>query len=129
MADSPYPETPSLGDGLFANDMASCPQPVYKMMRENAPVIRLGEDSVLLTHHDEVMQALRGADLFSSDMEAVALGNVRPLIPLQIDPPDHLKYRKLLDPLFAPREVAALETEVRRLTNELIDDFIAVGEV
>ena len=127
--DSPYPETPSLGDGLFANDMATCPQPVYKMMRENAPVIRLGEDSVLLTRHDEVMQALRGADLFSSDMEAVALGNVRPLIPLQIDPPDHLKYRKLLDPLFAPREVAALETEVRRLTNELIDAFIADGEV
>ena len=129
MADTAHPETPSLGDGLFANDMSSCPQPVYKMMRENAPVIRLNEDSVLVTRHDGVMQALRGAEVFSSDMDAIALGNVRPLIPLQIDPPDHLKYRKLLDPLFAPREVAALETEVRRLTNELVDAFIADGQV
>jgi cytochrome P450 len=99
------------------------------MMREASPVIRLDERSVLLTRHDEVMQALRGAEAFSSDMDAIALGNVRPLIPLQIDPPDHLKYRKLLDPLFAPREVAALETEVRRLTNELVDAFVADGEV
>jgi cytochrome P450 len=134
MADTQIPETqipdpPSLGDGLFADNMSACPQPVYKMMREMAPVIRLDEQSVLLTRHDEVMQALRGADVFSSDMDAIALGNIRPLIPLQIDPPDHLKYRKLLDPLFAPREVAALETEVRRLTNELVDAFIADGEV
>jgi cytochrome P450 len=123
------PDTPSLGDGLFANDMSSCPQPVYKMMREHAPVIRMDGHSVLLTRHDEVMQALRAAEVFSSDMDAIALGNVRPLIPLQIDPPDHLKYRKLLDPLFAPREVAQLETEVRRLTNELVDAFIADGAV
>ncbi len=128
MADA-HPETPSLGDGLFVDDMAACPQPVYQMMREHAPVIRTADDSVLLTRHDGVMQALRGADTFSSDMDAIALGNVRPLIPLQIDPPDHLKYRKLLDPFFAPREIALLETEVRRLTNELVDAFIADGEV
>ena len=129
MADTPLPDTPTLGDGLFANDMSSCPQPVYKMMREHAPVIRMDGHSVLLTRHEEVMQALRSADVFSSDMDAIALGNVRPLIPLQIDPPDHLQYRKLLDPLFAPREVALLETQVRRLTNELIDGFVADGEV
>jgi cytochrome P450 len=127
MADA-YPETPSLGDGLFVDEMSACPQPVYKMMREHAPVIHT-DDSVLLTRHDTVVSALRSADTFSSDMDAIALGNVRPLIPLQIDPPDHLKYRKLLDPLFAPREVAQLEVEVRRLTNELVDSFIADGEV
>ena len=49
------------------------------------------------------MEALRHPELFSSDMDAVELGNMRPLIPLQIDPPDHMKFRKILDPLFAPR--------------------------
>jgi cytochrome P450 len=123
------PATPTLGDGLFAADMSTCPQPVYRMMREHAPVIRTSEHSVLLTRHTEVMDALRGADRFSSDMEAMPLGNIRPLIPLQIDPPEHVKFRKLLDPLFAPREVARLEDEVRRLTNELIDDFVEDGAV
>ena len=55
-------------------------------------------------------------------MDAIDIGNVRPLIPLQIDPPDHVKFRRLLDPLFAPREVAKLEAEVRSLVNDLIDD-------
>ncbi|MEX2255254.1 MAG: cytochrome P450 [Acidimicrobiia bacterium] len=109
--------------------MNSCPQPVYAAMRAHAPVIRTDGRSVLLSRHEDVMDALRDAELFSSDMDAVRLGNVRPLIPLQIDPPDHLKFRKLLDPLFSPREVVKLEPEVRRLTNELIDGFIADGRV
>ena len=38
----------------------------------------------------------------------LALGAGRPLIPLMLDGEDHTKYRKLLDPLFAPRHVARL---------------------
>lgn len=119
----------TLGDGLMDTDMNACPQPVYAAMRAHAPVIPIGEGSVLLVNHTDVMAALRDAETFSSDMDAISLGNVRPLIPLQIDPPEHLKYRKLLDPLFAPREVARLEPEVRRLTGELIDAFVADGHV
>jgi len=131
MAESQYPSTaaPTLGDGLFDGDMSKCPQPLYKMMREHAAVIRADERHVLVTRHAEVMDTLRDAETFSSDMDAVPLGNDRPLIPLQIDPPDHLKFRKILDPLFAPRAVARLEPEVRRLTNELVDAFIEDGTV
>ena len=57
------------------------------------------------------------------------LKNVRPLIPLQIDPPEHKKFRKLLDPIFAPREVARLEEPLTRSVNELIDRFIDKGVV
>lgn len=131
MADSQYPggDAPTLGDGLFDGDMSKCPQPLYEMMREHAAVIRTDEHHVLVTRHGEVMDTLRDAETFSSDMDAVPLGNERPLIPLQIDPPDHLQFRKILDPLFAPRAVALLEPEVRRLTTELIDAFIEDGEV
>jgi cytochrome P450 len=117
------------GEGLLDADMNACPQPVYAAMRARSPVIHTDDEHVLLVDHAGVMAALRDADLFSSDMDAVRLGNVRPLIPLQIDPPDHLKFRKLLDPLFAPREVARLEPEVRRLTSELIDAFAPDGHV
>ena len=44
---------------------------------------------------------LRHHELFSSAVD-MPLGNVRPLIPLNIDPPKHATYRKILDPLFAP---------------------------
>lgn len=131
MADSTYPSggAPSLGNGLFDGDMSRCPQPLYRMMREHAAVIRADATHVLVTRHTDVMDTLRDAETFSSDMDAVPLGNDRPLIPLQVDPPDHLKFRKLLDPLFAPRAVALLEPEVRRLTTELIDAFIEDGSV
>jgi cytochrome P450 len=111
------------------DDMAANPQPLYRMMREFAPVIETDDGGIMVTRHEDVMYALRNPELFSSDMDAISLGNVRPLIPLQIDPPDHLKFRKILDPLFAPREVAKLEGDVRDLTNSLIDEFVDRGRV
>jgi cytochrome P450 len=38
-----------------------------------------------------------------------------------------VKFRRLLDPLFAPREVGKLEGAVRSLVNDLIDDFVDTG--
>ena len=50
------------------------------------------------------------------------------IIPLEIEPPDHRKYRALVDPLVSPKAVLALETSIRALANELIDKFIDKGE-
>jgi cytochrome P450 len=57
------------------------------------------------------------------------MGGIRPLIPLDLDGTEQVKYRRLLDPLFAPRQVALLEPRVRQLADELIDGFIDNGEV
>ncbi|MBL8774982.1 MAG: cytochrome P450 [Acidimicrobiales bacterium] len=103
--------------------MARAPQPVFAEMRAAMRVLPM-EGSVVLAGRAEVDEALRQADVFSSNMSAVDLQNVRPMIPLQIDPPDHKKYRRILDPLFAPRKVAAeLEEPVTELVNELIDEL------
>lgn len=103
------------------------PQPGYTELRETMPVMRVPDGPIVLTRHDDVMFALKNPDLFSS-VNAIEIGNIRPLIPLQIDPPDHVKYRRLLDPIFAPREMAKLEPKVRALVNDLIDEFIERGE-
>ena len=70
---------------------------------------------------------LRHADEFSSRVE-MSLGNVRPLIPLNVDPPQHSKYRKLLDPLFAPKRMDEQEEDITRRVNGFIDTFIDRGE-
>jgi cytochrome P450 len=67
--------------------------------------------------------------MFSSNMSAIDLKTRRPLIPMSIDPPAHRKYRKLLDPLFAPQRMKPLEDPVTRLANELIDEFVDDDEV
>ena len=118
------------GTGLFGApaDMAAHPQPVFKSMRDGSPVLAM-DQAVILSRKVDIDEALRHPEIFTSNMSAVDLKNVRPLIPLQIDPPDHKKYRKLLDPIFAPRLMTAMEDEVAVLVNDLIDRFIDRGEV
>ena len=106
-------------DGLPMNDpeFNRHPQSGYRMLRDSGPVVtlpgivpsRANADAHLVGRHADVVTVLRSPDIFSSRFDAVHIGQVRPLIPLQIDPPDHAKYRKLLDPLFAPRRIALLE--------------------
>lgn len=103
------------------------PQPMYKALRESAPVFRAPQ-AVVLSRLADIEMALKRTDLFSSNMDAVDLGNLRPLIPLQVDPPDHAKYRRILDPLFTPREMARREVYVAELVNEMIDRFADRGE-
>jgi cytochrome P450 len=115
------------GGSDFDPEIAAAPQASYRAMQEHMPVLRM-DGMVMISRHEDVMYALRHPEVFSSNMDAIDIGNVRPLIPLQIDPPDHIKFRRLLDPLFSPKEAAKLEPEVRRLVNELIDGFEASGE-
>ena len=130
---------PQDGAGYGGNPMAGMdpefaahPQPIFKMLRDETPVLSVPMPSgpgVLLTRKAEIMEALRHPEIFSSNMDAVDLKNPRPMIPLQIDPPDHKKFRKLLDPIFAPRKMQAMDDEVSTLVNNLIDRFIDKGEV
>lgn len=123
---APDPEATSLF-GMDAETRAH-PQPMFKLMREHTPVLSM-DGSVILSRRAEIDEAFRNPELFSSNMSAIDLGNVRPLIPLQIDPPQHKTYRKILDPLFAPREMAKLEGPLAARVNALIDEFIERGEV
>ena len=126
MSETELSDSPEMPEGRFDFDAAG-PQAIYDLMREHSPVLR-ADGGAIIARHEDVEFALRSADIFSSDMDAVSIGNVRPLIPLQVNPPEHVKYRRLLDPLFAPKQVALLEADVRKLSNQLIDDFIHGGE-
>jgi cytochrome P450 len=118
------PDAEGDGDPFSQMDpeMARCPQPLYRDMRSAMRVMPM-DGSVVVGGRAEVDEALRNPQLFSSDMSAVDLQNVRPLIPLQIDPPDHRQYRRILDPLFAVKKMAELEQPVADLINDLIDRF------
>ncbi|MGZ6896372.1 MAG: cytochrome P450 [Acidimicrobiia bacterium] len=118
---------PAMGWDEVDQSTAANPQQFHSMMRDLGVVAAPEMDMTLITRHEDVMWALRNPDVFSSNMDAIDIGNVRPLIPLQIDPPDHVKFRRLLDPLFAPREVEKLSDAVRSLVGDLIDAFVERG--
>ena len=127
-ADDTGPESEN-GFDMGDPELNRHPQPGYRMLRDSGPVVRLpgvipsraNADAHLVGRHADVVTVLRSPDIFSSRFDAVHIGQVRPLIPLQIDPPDHAKYRKLLDPLFAPRRIALLEDRTRALVSDLVE--------
>ncbi len=119
-------ETESLADGFMDEGIAANPQPFYRKARASGAVVP-GTFGPQVVRRGAVEYALTHPEEFSSGMEAVDLGQSVPLIPLQVDPPDHRKYRRLLDPIFAPRRMNLLEPEITRLVNQLIDGFVDSG--
>jgi cytochrome P450 len=115
-----------IANGFMDADIAADPQPFYRQARAVGAVVP-GAFGPQIVRRSAVEYALAHPEEFSSGMEAVDLGQSVPLIPLQVDPPEHRKYRRLLDPIFAPRRMNLLEPEITRLVNESIDGFIDMG--
>ncbi len=105
------------------------PQSQFKLLRGAGPLVDMGEEAgmVIVGGDAEVRHVLHHPEVFSSGFDAVTIGQVRPLIPLQIDPPHHRNYRKLLDPIFAPRQIALLEDQTRELVRGLVGAVVHEG--
>ncbi|WP_194892732.1 cytochrome P450 [Catenulispora pinisilvae] len=113
--------------GTAAPSPANRPQEYYRDLRAAAGAVADLNGRLTVLGRSEVESALRAPHTFSSRMDAVDLGNARPLIPLQIDPPDHAQYRRVLDPLFSPKNIAHLAPVITTRVTELIDAVIAQG--
>jgi cytochrome P450 len=50
------------------------------------------------------------------------------MIPVEIDPPDHARYRALVAAPFSPRRAERYEEPLRIIVNQLIDEFIERGD-
>ncbi len=105
----------------------SSPQETYKQVIDGPGLVQPSEGVVLTFDRTLTEYVVRHHELFSSRVE-MGLGNVRPLIPLNVDPPLHSKYRKLLDPLFAPKRMDEQEEDITRRVVTLIEGFIDAGE-
>ncbi|HMO95580.1 MAG TPA: cytochrome P450 [Tepidiformaceae bacterium] len=98
-----------------------------------------------VTRYEDVMYISRNPELFISSkgiagpsvkMEALAnmdfaeqqqnLGGNASIITM--DPPRHVKMRRLVNKGFTPRAVNAMEPEIRRITNEILDTIAKKGE-
>jgi cytochrome P450 len=90
---------------------------------------RDGVGAWVVTRAEDQRRVLQDGVTFSSfrNTFSAAIGESWPLIPLEIDPPDHSAWRSLLNPLLSPRRVVALEGQVRARAVELIEGIKARG--
>jgi len=103
------------------------PQPRFHDLIAQGGFLQPTPDVAMCFDRASVDHVLRHHDQFSNEVQ-MALGNVRPLIPVNVDPPNHSKYRKLLDPLFSPHRMDEQEEDITRRANALIDAFVDAGE-
>jgi cholest-4-en-3-one 26-monooxygenase len=121
------------------------PHEWFTRLRAEAPVYHHPEPDGpgfwVITKHDDIIQCNRDAATFSSEQ---ARGGVVGLeeranmqteaeqaggrMMLMMDPPDHTRYRKLVNRGFTPRMISEMETHIRALTNTILDEAIAKDE-
>jgi cytochrome P450 len=84
----------------------------------------------VVTRADLMAEVIRRYDLFSSKCIAIPKIPQAPvLIPNNLDPPVHGKYRRILvQQMFSPHALKSLERDSRRMTLDLIAAVAAVGE-
>ena len=122
-------------DPLMTESAIENPQTeLYAKFLEGKPVFDRGDNSPLIvSRHDDIVFINQQKTVLGNGDAGPQMGDMQRLIPLDIDGEEHTRFRRLLDPLFAPKsqtsQIKGLDVEVRRLANALIDDFIDRGEV
>jgi cytochrome P450 len=108
--------------------MADSRTTAYAILRDAGPVIRSPRGSYLIVSSEAAEFALKHPELFSSKRAFDMAGSPLAMVPIAFDPPEHTRYRRVLQPFFSPRGTASWLPMVRALAGELIDGFAASGE-
>jgi cytochrome P450 len=98
----------------------------YRILREAGPIIKSPRGYVL-SSSEYVEYALKHPELFSSKRAFDMVGSPLPMVPIAFDPPEHTRYRRILQPFVGPRQAAGWQPKVRMLVGTLIDSFVERG--
>jgi cytochrome P450 len=118
----------------FDPNVIADPYPVYRQLRDHAPVYWSPHASTwVLSRYDDVTAALIDPATYSSasgifptppgvDMTQLFL----PML-IMSDPPRHTQLRHLVSKAFTPRRIAGLETHIRTIVDDLLDQSPETG--
>jgi cytochrome P450 len=105
------------------------PYPIYRALREHAPVKRMRDGSYFLTRYDDLVAIYKNPKSFSSDkkLEFKPKYGDSPLYEHHTtslvfsDPPLHTRVRKLISGALTPRAIAGMEQGLIGLVDSLLD--------
>ena len=91
----------------------------WKTLRDAGPVVFMN-GFYYLTRREDVLAALRNPNVFSSRLALQPPGYPLPVLPLAFDPPEHTRYRKILQPYFSPQGLSKSRPVLQRHAAEMI---------
>ncbi len=142
-------QSTAVGFDPFAKEQILDPYPVYRRLRDESPLHYVEVDDLwVVSRYDDCVELLRNPSTFSSrqgvgQLMAGGLGRraaehlgdaAKPLgsaddfrVLIAVDPPDHVRLRRLVNRPFTPREIGAHESWIRTLCEEAFDDLLAAN--
>jgi cytochrome P450 len=117
------PALPALETLPFAHDRDAA----WHMLLAPGKVAVSDAGVYFLSGADVVEEAARNPELFSSQGAFDLVGSPFPMVPIAFDPPEHTRFRRVLDKFFGPRRMAERAPELRQQVGKLIDQIMAAG--
>ncbi|SPM36750.1 Cytochrome P450 [Mycobacterium rhizamassiliense] len=99
----------------------------WKVLRDAGPVVFMN-GFYYITRREDVLEALRSPNVFSSRLALQPPGYPLPVVPLAFDPPEHTRYRKILQPYFSPHALSKSRPVLERHAAEMIAELAGRGE-
>lgn len=120
--------------GLIPNELDEPYDPTLRLLEDDVPPLffspfphtHVMEGTWVVTRFKDISTVYQNSELYSNAGGAAfqrLVGEMWPAIPLGIDPPDHERYRRFLNPWFTARAVGEMGTDIRALVDETIDSF------
>jgi cholest-4-en-3-one 26-monooxygenase len=121
------------------NFVSGVPHEWFAYLRSHAPVWwheeSEGPGFWCVTKYDDCVRVNREHELFSSALKATFIWDLpeeaieqQRLMMLNMDPPLHTRYRRLVNKGFTPRMVNQLEQKIHETADDIIDSVIEKGE-
>ena len=129
---------------FFSAEVQECPFHVYQQLQEEAPVWQMpGTNVFVVTRYDDIREIIRDPGRFSSNFSALLntgssneevntiYGKGYEMVEtlLTQDPPRHRVYRNLVNKVFSNKRIEGMRSEVEKMSNELINQWIDEPEV
>jgi cytochrome P450 len=109
---------------IFSDEARRNPYPLYEQMRRTSPVLYVPPpfDGWLIFDYDGAKRVLSDHESFSSRVPAP------PHWFIFFDPPAHSKLRALISRAFTPKSITALESYIRELSIQLLEEALSKDE-
>jgi cytochrome P450 len=105
------------------------PQPAYVEFSRKCPVAHNPDGTVTVVRYEDIKFINQSPDVLGNGHSGPGIvGAKTRLIPLDLDGPEHRRWRELLNPLFTPRRMKPLEPQIRARARELLDTFADDGQ-
>ena len=111
----------------FSDDFFNDPYHTYRRLRDDAPVYHNEKYGFwALSRYHDVEPAMKDCQAYSSargitlDMYLAEPDPTQPPMIIMMDPPEHTVMRKLVNKVFTPRAIAALESMIREKIAEVV---------